>query len=297
MALFGKSRAQDKVTLMIESQDFRFLSLRRGRIHKWGSVSLQPGQVTSGMVSDPQEVGRLIDETFATEGLNRKNVIVGLCGMRAIPRLLRLPRLKASLLESAVSREARREMPVSVENLYLSWQVLPGGGEQQRVYLLGVPRELVDAQLRTLEAAGIRPVSMDLKPLALVRAVGQTEAVIACLEGDILDIVLVVDGLPAIMRTFALDGRDMSPREKLDRLANELTQTIRFYNDSHQTAAIKPNTALYVAGGLLSQPQAIEYLRQVGDRPVELPPAPIPCPPDMPVGMYLTNLGLALKQV
>ncbi len=287
---------RETVTLAIESGDLRFLSAR-GRVAKWGSVPLPEGLVTGGVINDPLEMGRIVDETFRANDLDRRRVISSIVGLRAIPRLLTMPKLQASMLEAAISREAKKEMPVSLENLYLSWQSLPPEGDQQRIYLLGVPRELVDVQVRMLEAAGIQPVAMDLKPLALVRAVGQDQAVIINLEASMLDIILVVEGLPAIMRTFGLEQSQGTMEQRIERLLTELNQTMRFYNDSHRNATIRPNTPIYVSGRSVSQPEVLAYLRHVSDRPVEQPPAPMPCPDDLPILDYFTNLGLALKQI
>ena len=156
MALFGKPRERDVVTLAIESTDLRYLSTKGGRVDKWGSVPLPEGLVSGGMITNAVEMGSILDEMVEACGLDRKHVITSLSGLRSIPRLLILPRLQGSVLEETISREARKEMPVSLEDLYLSWYSMPGGGEQQQIYLLGVPRELIDAQVRALEAAGIR---------------------------------------------------------------------------------------------------------------------------------------------
>lgn len=294
---FFKPRVRDVVTLAFEATDLRYLSTQKERVVKWGSVELAPGLISDGMITNPLEVGKVIDELFTKEALERKRVITSLTALRSIPRLLTFPKLQASLMEEAISREARKEMPVSLENLYLSWQSVPATGEQQHIYLLGVPRELVDAQVRTLEAAGIPPFVMDLKPLALIRAVNRPEAIIVNLEEDSLDIVLVVDYLPAIMRTFTIGRERLDAQGKLDRLTDELSQTVRFYNDSHRSAPIRANTVVYVTGRLLNDPTAITYLLEATGRVVERPPSPLPCPEEMPVPDFMTNLGLALKKV
>lgn len=297
MALFGKPRPRDLVALSIESTDIRFLSTKRGRVQKWGSVAVPPGLVSDGLITNALEMGKIVDQLFASQQLDRKHVVTSLTALRSIPRLLALPRLQASVLRETISREARKEMPISLENLYLSWQPLGEVGQQQRVYLLGVPRELVDAQVRALKAAGVSPFAMDLKPLALIRAVNQDEAIIISLERDTLDVILVIDFLPAIMRTFSLEREHLNTQGKLDRLLNELIQTVRFYNDSHHSSPLKPGTPAIVTGRLLSSRDATDYLKATIDRPIERPTSPVPCPDEFPIPEYMTNLGLAAKKL
>jgi len=297
MALFGAARVRDVVTLAIETSELRFLATKDQRVEKWGSVPLPLGLVAEGLIVNAVEMGKIIDELFEKEELDRKYVITSICGLRSIPRLLTLPKIQASLLADAISREAKKEMPISLENLYLSWQAMPGTGDRQTIYLLGVPRELVDAQIRALEAANVRVFVMDLKPLALIRATKQSEAIIVDLEQDMLDIILVNEYLPAIMRTFALGKEFLDDQGRLDRLLNELDQTLRFYNDSHRKSPIRPITPAFLMGKVLNSRDAVDYLKRASDRPLERPMAPIPCPEDMPVPEYMTNLGLALKRV
>ncbi|MFO7917747.1 MAG: pilus assembly protein PilM [Anaerolineae bacterium] len=297
MRLFDGLGARGVVTLSFETEELRFLAAEGDRVTKWGRVPLPTGLVSEGLITSAVEMGEILDDLFEEQGLDRGRVITSVSALRSVPRMITMPRLQASVLQEAMSREAKKEMPVPLDDLYLSWEPLGDAGEQQRVYLLGVPREFIDAQVRSLEAAGIRPFVMDLKPLALIRAVREPEAILVSLEAHALDIVLVVDYLPAIMRAFSFAKEGVSQQAKRDRLLEELTQTVRFYNDGHGNAPISSTTPVYVTGKLLGGPEAANYLTNVLDRPVELPRAPMDCPEELPVPEYLTNLGLALKKV
>ena len=132
--------------------------------------------------------------------------------------------------------------------------------------------------------------------LRLVREF-QPEAIIVSLEQDVLDIMLVVGYIPAIMRTFALDGETLDAPSKIERLLGELAQTIRFYNDSHHDAPIRGATPIYLTGRLLSTAEAADLVRSTLERTVEWPRSPLPAPEALPVAEFMTNLGLALKKV
>ncbi|MFP3895318.1 MAG: type IV pilus biogenesis protein PilM [Anaerolineales bacterium] len=295
MGLFNRLGTEGVVTLAFETEELRFLAAEGARVINWGRVSLPRGLVSEGLITSAVEMGEILDDLFKEQGLGRRRVITGVSALRSVPRMITMPRLQASVLQEAISREAKKEMPVPLDDLYLSWESIPGAGEQQHVYLLGVPREFIDAQVQSLEAAGIRPFVMDLKPLALVRAVGEPMAILVNMESHALDIVLVVDYLPAIMRAFSFAEEGVSQQAKRDQLLDELTQTVRFYNDGHGNAPISSSTPVYVMGKLLGGPEEVDYLTSVLDRPVETPQAPMDCPEELPVPEYMTNLGLALK--
>ena len=297
MSLFGLRRTTVTTTLVVETTDLRFLTTQSGRVEKWGSFPLPSGLVSQGLITNAPEMGKIIDDLFTGETLERTDVIAGVSGLRSISRVVTMPRLPSAELRQAVSRVARREMPLAIETLYLSWQAMPEGGNQQRVYILGVPRELIDALVRALQAADVSPCAMDLKPLALIRAVKRAEAIIANLEQDELGVAVVVAHLPALVRTFSLESENLSDPGKIDRLTLELQQMVRFYNESDEGLPIGPRTPVYVTGRALGSRDALDYLTGAIDRPVERPSSPMPCPNELPVGEYATNLGLALKKV
>ena len=297
MTFWSNKGGRHATTVVVESTDIRYLITRGGQVHRWGSVPLPAGLVVEGRVTDPPALGRLLDDLFRRESLGRERAIISISGMRSIARLFALPKLQASLMEEAVAREARKEMPISPESLYLSWQAIPAGDALQRVFVLGVPRNLVDSHVQALQAAQIAPYVMDLKPLALIRAVGRPEAIIANLEQDMLEIVVVVDFVPAIMRTIALEGEGRDSEGKVERLVSELAQTVGCYNEGHSEAPMRQDTPVYLTGRLLGTPEAADMARSGLGRTVERTTSPLPAPESLPTAEYMTNLGLAMKRV
>jgi Tfp pilus assembly PilM family ATPase len=123
--------------------------------------------VREGVVADPDGVAEAIKPLLPRRGLMGDNLMVSVTGVRAIPRVLELPRMKEQMLEAAVYREAKREMPVPMEEVCLAcehWVTT-----KSRVFALGVPATL-DPLLRALELATAGPHAVDIKPLALARA-------------------------------------------------------------------------------------------------------------------------------
>lgn len=289
-------RAKEIATLNIEGSSVRLLTVKDKTVQKWGDMPLEPGLIKEGLILDPRGMGLVIKNLFASQNAPKKDVIVSLTGLRAIPRFLTMPKISPHLLEEPIMREARREMPLALEDLYLFWQVIGEVGNQQRIYLLGVPRDLLDAQVQALAAAGIQPSVMDLKPLALVRAVNREQVIIADLEPDSLDVIVVVDSVPVIMRTFSLE-EGLGLKEKIERLADELTRTVKFYNDSHPEKPFSPATTVYLTGALMGDRAARNSFTKRVEYPVEVPNPPLEYTPDLPLAQYMVNMGLALKKV
>ncbi len=287
---------KDVLTLSIEGDGVRAMQTRGRQVVRFASQAVRSGCVVDGLVRDLQEVGGAIDELIAEGKFAHGRVVVAISGMRAISRIILLPKMQPSLLAGAVSREARRELPVPLEEVYLSWQALGERDGQQEVFVVGVPRELLDAAAQALAAGGLRADAMDLKPMALARAVNQPNAIVACFEDDNLEAALVQNGVPVVMRAVAPLAETHTAADRLTRLIEELTGTVRFYNDSHKDAPLASDTPLFLVGSAAS-PALRESVESSLTYPVATPEPPFRLPPDFPVALYTVNLGLAMKQL
>lgn len=284
-------------TLNISATSIRLLSIEGKHVEKWGDASLPPGLVRDGLIIQPKAVGEAIDALFKSIEMPKEKVITSLTGLSFTDRILSLPRMKSGLLEEAILRGAKQEIPLPLDELYLSWQAIASKDNEVDFFILGVPRNLIDAMVQTLEKAGIEPYIMDLKPLALARAANRGDALIVDLEPDCFDIVLVAGGIPTIMHTMTPRGEEASLEDNIRRLANELSRTVQFYNSSHPESLLSPTTPLLLTGELLSDATVSELIRAEIEYPVEPLVPPLEFPSDLPIALYATNMGLALKKV
>jgi len=241
-------------------------------------------------------VSSAINTLFLEKKMPKSGVIASLTGLRSVPRIFSLPKIKSALLEEAIQNEAEREMPVPLEELYLSWQRLGVKDSEHQFFVLGVPRNLLDTEVQTLAQAGIKPYIMDLKPLSLARAVNREEALIIDLEPQNFDLVVVVGGIPVIMRTVILRGEEMTPEDRTRQLTDELSRTVEFYNSSHPEHALGSRTPAFLTGLLANDTTACELVKAAIDNPIEALAPPLECPPELPVAQYAVNIGLALRQ-
>jgi len=267
------------------------------RVTGWSSAPLEPGLVQDGLIVAPERVGSVIRTVMAERRMPDRKVIASLTGMRSVPRLLSLPRIPRTLVPEAVRHESERAMPVPLDEMYLFWRELGGGRSRRRFFAVGVPRNLLDAEVQALAHARIRRNVLDLKPMALARMVNRKEAMIINLEPDNADIVLVAEGVPVIMRTLILGGENVAQQDKVMQAAAEASRTLDFYNSSHPEHPIGSETPAFLTGALANDAAFVDLFRGAISNPIEnLEPA-IQCPPDLPIAEYAVNIGLALKRV
>jgi Tfp pilus assembly PilM family ATPase/Tfp pilus assembly protein PilN len=284
------------VTLNISSGSVRLLYVKGSRIKKWESAPLPPGLVRDGLILKPKVLGAVISNLFRSSGVPGERVITSITGLSFIHRIMSMPRMKVDSEYEAIQRAADKEIPLPVEELYLSWQAIDGGQDEMNFFVLGVPRHPVDVLVQTLQEAGIRPYMIDLNPLALARAANRENAIIVALEPDCFDIVMVADGMPVIMHAMTPRGERASLEDDIRRLIDELSKAVEFYNSDHPRDRLSPDTPLLLTGELATDTTS-ELISAETGYPLESLVPPLSFPHDFPAAAFTVNIGLALKKL
>lgn len=293
LSLNGSLR-RERLTLSLETATLRLMVVRGHRILRGTSATLPPGVVRDGQIVETAAFSQIVARTIKEIDGPRRKAIASLNDQRALVRILDMPAVPSRLLDETVRREARRELPLPLEELYLSWQVINNGSRLQ-VFTVGVFREAMDNYLTGLRRAGVRPVAMDLKALALVRAANLPDVLLANLEGESGSVVLVRGFVPYIVRSVSLPEGAAGPgSERIDYLVDEIQRTFDFYSSTlaPEHPAWSPVVCLTGSEGGQDEVRA-----GVGARwPLVEPDPPLSLPPKLPLLPYLVNVGLALKQ-
>jgi type IV pilus assembly protein PilM len=203
--------------------------------------------------------------------------------------------MDVAALDGIVQREARRVIGASLDDSYLHWRALPVKTRHRQVYVLIVPKEPLHALMKALQTAGLKPKLIDLKPLALMRAVNRRDAIIANGESNSMETVIVVDDIPALVRGTVLSEGAASPDYAVGRISDELVRTIAYYNDSHRDDPLDPELPIYLTGSLAtSVPFSINVATLTG-RAIEPLEPPLRYPDELPVAEYMVNMGLVIR--
>jgi len=284
------------VTLEIDSTAIRLMESGDGRVVKWASLSLDPTLFEDGMISDPPALSAAIRQLMDSSGIKARNVIASVSGLYSVSRIVAVPTPPGEVpTRGAVLEAAEEIMPLSVDGLYLSWRIITSGEGVQQALVVGVPRDIIDAEIRTLKAAGINPRTLDLKALALARAVNKEQALILNIEPSSFDIIVVADSLPEVMRTIAWQPNGLTEEEMVEHLAMNLELTVDFYNSHHPDTPLDPATPFLITGQMSRNLDLVKKLSARMGYPVASLTPPLECPKHMPVSQYAVNIGLALK--
>lgn len=139
----------------------------------------------AGRALPPETVreGEILDETLLTQALRElfddsklpRRVRLGVANQRTVLRVIEMPPIDdRKALEAAVRFQAQDHMPMPLANAVLDFQPLgiveTPAGPRQRVVVVAAQRDMVSRLLSAVEAAGLRPVGVDLSAFAMIRA-------------------------------------------------------------------------------------------------------------------------------
>ncbi|GEP36366.1 pilus assembly protein PilM [Nocardioides psychrotolerans] len=216
----------------------RAVELRRsGRtpvVRRSGSVAVPHGAVEGGVVRDPAAVTDALKRLWREQRIQSRQVRLGVCSGSVLVRHLELDWMPPQDLRRALRYQVADLLPVAVDDANLDHVLLgeqlrtnPQTGTERRVVeilLVATARGNVDDLVRCVQAAGLRPVTADLSPLALVRAAASrtgagdlTEAVVD-VGADTVSVAVHVAGMPRFVRVAAGVGGELLTRALVDEL-------------------------------------------------------------------------------
>ena len=281
-----------KLTLSIDGAVLRVFSYEGRRVLSWISLPFNPTLLERGFIADEEAIAKVIKNALASRGLKAINVIAAIPSVDSLSRIITLPPGKDIDLKTVIPRELRRLCSVSLDENYLFWQALPQ--LKGSLFTLVVPKSPLDSLVRTLKLAGLRPVSIDLASLALARAVNQSQAIIARVEANSSDFIIIVNNIPMVMRSF-LREEEFEPSTAVSLLAEEVERTVSFYNNSRLGPPLPSDVPIYPCGSFASAPDFAPAVEKATGRPLGQPELVLQFPEDFPVAQMMVNIGLALK--
>ena len=214
----------------------------RPRLVTYGFIEKKPAEVRN-LVDDAVNTAAIINDIGAKARTSTKKVIAALPNFSVFTSILSLPALSKKELASAISWEAKKIIPLPLEEIILDWKIidepeLKSEGQSPKspdfpnnyssnqeaksikkifskpqknlkILLTGASRDLVKRYVDIFKAAGLTLLSLETENFALIRSlVGNDKSVIMLVDlGATTSSLSVVErGLPALNRSLEMGG-------------------------------------------------------------------------------------------
>lgn len=197
----------------------------------FGQVPLPSGAVVDGEIRDAAAVTEAISKLWKRTKLRSKKAVVGIANQRVVVREVDLPHLEEKEFRSSLRFQVADHIPMSADDAEIDYQIVgdyttESGEHMMRVLLIAAARDMVEAAVSAVTAAGVDPLGVDLAPFAVARAVspaarGETglagaEAIVDVGAG-VTNIVVHHNGEARFVRILLVGGDDAT-----NALASEL---------------------------------------------------------------------------
>lgn len=281
------------LALSVQGNTLRLLTAEGRRVTGWDSILFNPSLLRLGHVAEAEPMARVIQMALENKHWHFKKVLAAIANFGSQSAVMTLPPGKEVKPAEVIPREARRVMGISPDTDFLFWQALHQKG---RYFVLSTSKEALTGFLGVLRSAKLKPTRLDSNALAMARAANQQNAVIANAESNEIDIVVVADNVPEIIHCHFLGEAPVDPETIADALTERLEHTISYFNDTHRANPINSSFPLFLCGAALPDTEITGQLEaRVGLRLQPLQ-SPLKAPEDFPTSLFMTNLGLIMKE-
>ncbi len=174
----GRFRSQTTIGLDIDRGSLKAVQLsgKAGgyTLQHVGYHRLPPGIVVDGEVADHDLLAAEMKEFWTSHSFKGKSVILGVSNQKVVVRMVDFPRMTPEDLKTAIGYEAQDHIPMPLDEAIMDYVVLGSAGEGSdldRILIVAAQKEMVSRYSSAARAAGLRPVGVDVKALALTRSV------------------------------------------------------------------------------------------------------------------------------
>src|SRR4030067_2701844 len=101
-------------------------------------VAEAPLNASLGEIDTKEKETELVDKIkslLKSNKISARKVILGISGLHCLTRPLILPELPRTMLKEAITREGQRVLPVPIDQLNLSWQIVSVSGGKRHAYI------------------------------------------------------------------------------------------------------------------------------------------------------------------
>lgn len=187
-------------------------------LEKFGQVALPEGAVRDGEVLDRALVAEALKSLWKGSGFTGKQVSLGVANQRVVVRQVDLPWMPPAELKASLPLQVQDYLPMPVDECVIDFHVTEelrdGDARVLRGLLVAASLQMVNANIKAVEAAGLRVKSVDLTSFAVLRSIGRSRAAgteaLVDIGARVSNLVIHSDGTPRFVRVLLSGGQDVT---------------------------------------------------------------------------------------
>lgn len=285
------------IFLEIRDQELRLLMTKDSVMQRCISRAIPSEIICNGHVLNIQRLGKEIKSFLTDESVNNQNINIIIPGLRTICRTLEVPEMPGKFRKKFLEREIAKEMPFSIQELYMSvFNIDQDGTESggELLLLIGIPRSIVDKLREALYLAGIKKASFTSRPLALTGlAMEEEDALILDMESDELNIIIIHKRQPYMVYSWSLYGSSPTPDVSHDgSILTEIQRSYEYLKEFILKHKDYQKLSCYLTGAASRDEKIGTLIKNIYGLNLELPEYEATYSEEAKSGLYDSALGL-----
>ncbi len=134
------------------------------KIIGYGFASFDRSVINDGVVVDTEKIAEAAFKLFKSDligDITTKRVSVAIPAYRTFTRSITLPKLKNKEIDEAVRLEAEQYVSLPMDELYLDYEIIKQTSDSIDVFIVAVPKNIVDSYLELTQILGLETVLIE----------------------------------------------------------------------------------------------------------------------------------------
>jgi len=246
--MFGQNKKFSYLGIDIGSSSIKVVELLnfkgRPRLATYGFTEKSPARISeTGLISDSDESAAILRDILKKSKASSVKAVAALPNFSVFTSILTLPALNKKDLAAAISWEAKKIIPLPLEEIILDWKILEelqsgdSSAEQSaiissvaqeaspfkkifskpqknvRVLLTGASKNLIKKYVEIFQKAGLSLLSLETESFALIRSlVGSDKSTVMVIDmgAATSSLTVVASGVPLLTRSLELGGQSIT---------------------------------------------------------------------------------------
>lgn len=150
------------------------------KLNNYNRISIPEGVIEEGAIKKENKLIEIIKKSITSvkgEPMKTPYVVCSLPEQHSFIKIIQLPVMTLEEIKKAIKWEAEANIPLSLEEVYLSWQIVPSQKKSDHldVLITAAPKNLVDKYLEALRGADIEPIVFEIESVATARSLIKDE--------------------------------------------------------------------------------------------------------------------------
>lgn len=213
---FSSSSSGSYLGIDIGASGIKIVELKKeggaAKLLSYGFSENRTSEIKIDWKADKRRTAKIINDICKKAGITSRNAIASLPTFSVFSSVLTLPNVSQKDIASAVHWEAKKIIPLPLEEMILDWKKIENtdpNDKNLKLFLTGAPRALVKKYIEIFKEARINLLSLETETFSLVRALlGGDKSTVMIVEigANTTDISIVDKGIPVVSRSIDVGG-------------------------------------------------------------------------------------------